>query len=109
MRTTSIPLCTAGCPRGARLKCFPDVTLYVLSDLHLDENGPARLFYDDRQGRTLAGLCARLARDEGAELVLLGDTFDFTAMLPPPQGLERFFETLRVPRTAPARRKLPEL
>jgi len=88
---------------------LPSVTLYVLSDLHLHEKGPARLFADERQGRALASLCERIARDQGAELVLLGDTFDFTAMLPPPKGLERFFESLHVPLAAPPRRALPAL
>ena len=85
------------------------MTLYAISDLHLDERGEARLFADDRQGRQLAELCARIARDDGAELILLGDCFDFTAMQPPPKGLERFFKTLEVPREPPPRRALPAL
>src|SRR5207244_4135266 len=75
----------------------PPMTVYVISDLHLDEQAEARLFSDERQGRELATLCERVARDEGAELILLGDCFDFTAMLPPPEGLERFFRKLDVP------------
>src|SRR3954466_3686658 len=85
------------------------MTVYVISDLHMDEHGQARLFDDERQGRLLAELCGRVERDENAELVLLGDCFDFTAMQPPPRGLERFFRDLDVPREVPARRTLPQL
>src|SRR5206468_1162317 len=67
----------------------PAMTIYVISDLHLDEESEAQLFKDQRQGRELKALCERVARDEGSELVLLGDCFDFTAMQPPPKGLER--------------------
>src|ERR1700694_76981 len=42
------------------------VTLYVISDLHLDERGEARLFEDERQGRELKALCERVVRDDGA-------------------------------------------
>src|SRR5213595_2846407 len=87
----------------------PPMTVYVISDLHLDEHGEARLFDDQRQGRQLAALCERIARDEGAELILLGDSFDFTAMTPPRRGLERFFRRLKVPQDAPRRRALSEL
>src|SRR4051794_22217239 len=83
--------------------------LYVISDLHLDERGPPQMFSDERQGRALKALCERIARDEGAELILLGDTFDLTSMLPPKHGLERFFRKLDVPREPPPRRPLPEL
>jgi len=85
------------------------VTVYAVSDLHLDESAEARLFADDRQGRQLAELCDRIARDDGAELILLGDCFDFTAMQPPPKGLETFFKQLGVPREPPPRRALPAL
>ena len=85
------------------------MTLYAISDLHLDERGDARLFADDRQGRQLAELCDRIARDDGAELILLGDCFDFTAMQPPPKGLEKFFRRLHVSETPPPRRALPAL
>ena len=85
------------------------MTVYAISDLHLDERSEARLFADDRQGRQLAGLCDRIARDDGAELILLGDCFDFTAMQPPPRGLARFFEKLGVPREPLPRRELPAL
>ena len=85
------------------------MTVHVISDLHLDESGDARLFSDERQGRALSALCERIARDDGAELILLGDCFDLTAMQPPPKGLERFFRQLSVPRPVPARRSLPEL
>ena len=88
---------------------MPPVTLYAISDLHLDEQSEARLFADDRQGQKLAELCERIARDDGAELILLGDCFDFTAMQPPPRGLERFFKELEVPREPPPRRPLPAL
>ncbi len=85
------------------------MTVYVISDLHMDEHGQARLFDDERQGRLLAELCGRVERDEGSELVLLGDCFDFTAMQPPPKGLDRFFRSLDVPREVPPRRTLPRL
>ena len=71
------------------------MAIYVISDLHLDANDDARLFRDDRQGRALASLCERIA-GEGAELVLLGDIFDLTAMIPPEKGLHRFFARLAV-------------
>ena len=82
--------------------------LFVLSDLHLDEEGQARLFRDERQGVKLAGFCERLARD-GAEVVLLGDIFDLTAMNPPPRGLDRFFADLRLPARPQPRRDLRQL
>lgn len=85
------------------------MTIYVISDLHLDEGPEARLFADERQGRELSSLCERIARDEGAELVLLGDSFDFTSMEPPRKGLERFFRELDVPVQPPPRRALPQL
>src|SRR5205807_5097111 len=45
-----------------------------------------------------------MARDPRAEVVLLGDIFDFTAMNPPERGLPRFFEALGMPeRTRPRR------
>lgn len=83
--------------------------LYVLSDLHLDERGEARMFSDERQGRALKALCERIANDEDAELVLLGDTFDFTSMVPPDYGLERFFRRLDVPIEPKPKRTLFEL
>jgi len=85
------------------------VALYVVSDLHLDERAEARLFSDERQGRQLSSLCERVARDDGSELIVLGDAFDFTAMQPPPKGLGKFFRELDVPREEPRRRALPEL
>src|SRR5713226_5584890 len=85
------------------------MTVYVISDLHLDEQAEARLFDDERQGRELKALCERIARDEGSELILLGDCFDFTAMSPPPKGLDRFFRELDVPRDPPPLRELPAL
>ena len=83
------------------------MTLYVASDLHLDEEGEARLFDDGRQGKQLEALCQKLR--DGDELILLGDVFDFTAMTPPPKGLERFFKALDVPYTPVSRRELPAL
>jgi len=71
------------------------VTVYVISDLHLDEDGDARLFRDRRQGAALASLCERIARED-AELVLLGDSFELTGMTPPERGLRRFFARLDV-------------
>ncbi|HEY2031478.1 MAG TPA: metallophosphoesterase [Myxococcales bacterium] len=83
--------------------------LYVLSDLHLDERGEPRMFADERQGRALKALCERIANDEEGELVLLGDTFDFTSMVPPDYGLERFFRRLDVPLEPKPKRTLFEL
>jgi UDP-2,3-diacylglucosamine pyrophosphatase LpxH len=85
------------------------MALYVVSDLHLDEDDGSRLFHDDRQqGERLAALCAR-ATEEGAELVLLGDTFDLTSMIPPPRGLARFARAVRVRIPDGGRRSLPDL
>ena len=84
------------------------MAVFVLSDLHLDEEGQARLFHDERQGAKLAALCERIPRD-GAEVVLLGDIFDLTAMNPPPRRLERFFEELSVPAEPRPRRDLRRL
>ena len=83
--------------------------LYIISDLHLDERGPPQMFSDERQGRVLKALCERVARDEDAELILLGDTFDLTSMLPPERGLDRFFRKLDVPETPRPPRPLEEL
>jgi len=85
------------------------VALYVVSDLHLDERGAARLFDDQRQGRQLAAICQRVAGEDGSELILLGDTFDFTAMQPPPKGLPAFFQSLEMHEEEPPQRELPEL
>lgn len=82
--------------------------MFVLSDLHLDEEGQARLFHDDRQGAKLATLCERMARD-GGEVVLLGDVFDLTAMNPPARGLDRFFDELDVPAQPGPKRDLRRL
>ena len=81
--------------------------LHIVSDLHLDEHGPARMFSDERQGRALSALCERIGEDD--ELILLGDTFDLTSMLPPEHGLERFFRKLEVPLTPPPRRTPAQL
>jgi UDP-2,3-diacylglucosamine pyrophosphatase LpxH len=85
------------------------VTIYGISDLHLDEGPAGRLFEDERQGRELSALCERIAREEDAELILVGDSFDFTAMEPPPAGLARFFRELDIPASPPPRRTLPHL
>jgi len=84
------------------------VAVYVISDLHLDENEDARLFRDDWQGRALASLCEQIARD-GAELVLLGDIFDLTAMTPPKKGLRHFFASLAVEAEPPPCRPVAAL
>src|SRR5512138_2609632 len=84
------------------------MTIYVASDLHLDEDDGSRLFHDERQGERLAALCAR-ATEERAELVLLGDTFDLTSMTPPARGLERFARALRLRLPSRRRREPPEL
>src|SRR5512138_114922 len=84
------------------------MTIYVASDLHLDEDDGSRLFHDERQGERLAALCAR-ATEERAELVLLGDTFDLTSMTPPARGLARFARALRIRPPQSRRRALPEL
>ena len=83
------------------------MTLHVASDLHLDEQGEARLFDDGRQGKRLAALCEALG--DGDELILLGDVFDFTAMTPPPEGLARFFDKLEVPYAPRPSRDLAQL
>ena len=85
------------------------VPTYVLSDLHLDEQADGRLFDDERQGKALAALCGRLAEEPGAELILLGDTLDLTAMLPPERGLDDFSRRVRVPLEAPPLRSSAEL
>src|SRR5438309_782937 len=82
--------------------------VYVISDLHLDEDSDARLFCDDRQGRAIASLCERIAR-ENAELILLGDIFDLTGMTPPERGLRRFFARLEVEVEARPRRPVAAL
>jgi UDP-2,3-diacylglucosamine pyrophosphatase LpxH len=87
---------------------LPLVAVYVISDLHLDENEDARLFRDDWQGRALASLCEQIARD-GAELVLLGDIFDLTAMTPPKKGLRHFFASLAVEAEPPPCRPVAAL
>jgi UDP-2,3-diacylglucosamine pyrophosphatase LpxH len=84
------------------------MTIYVVSDLHLDEDDGSRLFRDERQGARLADLCRR-ATEERAELVLLGDSFDLTSMTPPARGLERFARALRLRLPHRRRRPLPEL
>ncbi len=84
---------------------------YALSDLHLDDGrSPGRLYDDDEQGRALADLCARIADGpDGGELVLLGDAFDLTAMLPPERGLDDFARRTGVALDPPPRRSLMQL
>jgi UDP-2,3-diacylglucosamine pyrophosphatase LpxH len=84
------------------------MAIYVASDLHLDEDDGSRLFHDDGQGARLAALCAR-ATEEGAELVLLGDSFDLTSMTPPRRGLGRFARAVRVRFLAEHDRPLADL
>lgn len=85
------------------------MAIHVVSDLHLDERSQARLFRDERQGRTLAALCESVLRDPDGELVLLGDTFDLTAMTPPAEGLEKFARKLDTPLSPPPRRTVQAL
>lgn len=84
------------------------MALYLVSDLHLDEDDGSRLFRDDAQGERLVELCRR-ATEERAELVLLGDAFDLTSMMPPARGLRRFARALRFPTPDRRIRPLPEL
>ena len=85
---------------------FAAVPTFVISDLHLDPEGDPQLFRDGRQGKALAALCDRLLQTPGAELVLLGDTFDFTSMQPPERGLDDFSRRVGVPIEPPARLSL---
>src|SRR5438270_11583294 len=82
-------------PRTIPMPIVVTMPLFVVSDLHLTEGREARLFDDDRQGAAFARLADRIARVAGAEVVLLGDIFDLTAMTAPERGLERFARTLR--------------
>ena len=84
------------------------MTIYVASDLHLDEDDGSRLFRDEVQGGPLAALCRRVV-EERAELVLLGDTFDLTSMIPPSRGLARFGRAMRFPLRPPPQRGLEQL
>ncbi|GEJ58997.1 hypothetical protein [Anaeromyxobacter diazotrophicus] len=97
-----------GARGGAAAVMVDAVTVYVVSDLHLDEDDGSRLFRDDVQGAPLAALCRR-AVEERAELVLLGDSFDLTSMMPPPRGLPRFARAMRVPLQPPPPRTLGDL
>ena len=83
------------------------MTTFVASDMHLDEAAQARLFHDERQGRRLSALADSLGDQD--ELVLLGDVFDFTAMSPPPRGLDRFFERMEMPQEPHPQRDLAGL
>ena len=76
---------------------------FVVSDLHLDAEADGQLFHDRRQGKALEQLCEQVRQRPGAELVLLGDTFDFTAMLPPEKGLEDFSRKVGVAIEPPPR------
>ena len=64
--------------------------LFVLSDLHLADDTVVSMFDEDVQGKKIVALCDRVAREKDAELVLLGDVFDLTAMTPPPGGVAKF-------------------
>lgn len=85
------------------------MAIWVASDLHLDEASGARLFDDLRQGEALERLCARALRDPGGELVLLGDTFDFTSMIAPARGLDRFARALGFEARPPPARTTAQL
>ena len=82
---------------------FFAVPIFVVSDLHLDLDNDGQLFDDQRQGKELARLCERIRQTPGAELVLLGDAFDLTAMLPPEHGLDDFSRRVGVPIEPPPR------
>ena len=69
----------------------------VISDLHLGHSGGARMFHDATQGQRLADLCAELSSADNAELLLLGDIFDFTSMQLPPRGLRSFANAVEMP------------
>jgi UDP-2,3-diacylglucosamine pyrophosphatase LpxH len=84
------------------------VPIHFVSDLHLDEDDGSRLFRDDVQGERLVEVC-RHASEERAELVLLGDSFDLTSMMPPARGLRRFARALGIPVPDDRLRPLPEL
>jgi len=85
------------------------VPTFALSDLHLDAEADGRLFDDHRQGKAVAKVCGLLAEEANAELVLLGDTFDFTAMLPPARGLEDFARKVGFAIDPPPRRSTSQM
>ena len=66
------------------------MTLWVLSDLHLGDATVAPMFHEERQGKAIEALCARIEAEGNGELVLLGDVFDLTGMTPPKRGLPAF-------------------
>jgi UDP-2,3-diacylglucosamine pyrophosphatase LpxH len=77
--------------------------------VHLDgETAEGTLFDDRKNGRRVAALCERIAR-EPAELVLAGDAIDLTSMMPPKLGLERFYEKMEMRGEPPPRRPVAEL
>jgi UDP-2,3-diacylglucosamine pyrophosphatase LpxH len=71
------------------------VATWVLSDLHLSDDSVASMFDEERQGRAIERLCARIEAEKG-ELVLLGDVFDLTAMTPLSRGLHAFGKKMGV-------------
>ncbi|HTO97862.1 MAG TPA: hypothetical protein VMK66_12515, partial [Myxococcales bacterium] len=73
------------------------MALYVISDLHIGDSALAPMFQDAEQGKRLAELCEKVARDPDSELVLLGDIFDVTAACPPHKGLTQFGLSLDTP------------
>jgi UDP-2,3-diacylglucosamine pyrophosphatase LpxH len=85
------------------------VALYVVSDLHIGESTVAPMFHDDEQGRRIADVCERVARDPDSELVLLGDIFDVTASVPPHKGVTQFGLALDVPIEDKPARPLPAI
>ncbi|MGZ6124672.1 MAG: metallophosphoesterase [Myxococcales bacterium] len=84
------------------------MALYVISDLHIGESA-APMFRDDEQGKRLAELCEKVARDPESELVLLGDIFDITAACPPRKGVTQFGLALDVPIEDKPARPLPAI
>jgi len=85
------------------------VALYVISDLHLGDDAVAPMFRDEDQGRRIAELCEKVARDPDSELVLLGDILDITAACPPRKGITQFGLRLDVPIEDRPARPLPAI
>ena len=85
------------------------MTLWVLSDLHLGDATVAPMFREDRQGKCVEALCARIEAEGDGELVLLGDVFDLTAMRPPQRGLPAFGRKMGIALPDPPERSPREL
>lgn len=85
------------------------MALYVVSDLHIGDSAVAPMFRDEDQGKRIAELCEKIARDPDSELVLLGDIFDVTAACPPHKGLTQFGVALDVPIEDKPTRPLPSI